>query len=117
MPRLQLLLEESVLELVQTKLLDELLTKIFVEGVLPFYLAPTLEYEPDQFEGEVNKACFTISLVVNALKPALINCGPSVSELLFEMHLAVTGTRFGEGFNIEQAKQRFKSRFKPKLNN
>ena len=84
------------------------MTKIFVEGVLPFYLAPTLQYESDQFEGEVNKACFTISLVVEALKPALINCAPSVSELLFEMHQTVTGTKFGEGFNIELAKSRFR---------
>ena len=86
----------------QTKLFDELLTKIFVEGVLPFYLTPVIE--SDQFEGEVYKACFTISLVVEALKPALTNCAASVSDCLFEMHQAVTGTKFGQDFNIELAK-------------
>lgn len=79
MPRLKSLIDESILDLVQSNLLEELLTKVFVEGVLPFYLRPALEYESDEFEGEVNKACFTISLVVNALAPALTNCGPVVS--------------------------------------
>ena len=79
MPRIRSLVEESILDLVQSNLLDDLLTKVFVEGVLPFYLRPVLEYETDEFEGEVNKACFTISLVVNALAPALTNCGPAVS--------------------------------------
>ena len=69
----------SILDLVQSNLLDELLTKVFVEGVLPFYLKPVLEYESDEFEAEVNKACFTISLVVNALAPALTNCGAAAS--------------------------------------
>jgi hypothetical protein len=43
MPRIQSLLDESILDLVQSNLLDDLLTKVFVEGVLPFYLRQALE--------------------------------------------------------------------------
>lgn len=71
-------MEETALESVQNKLFEELLTKILVEGILPFYITPVIE--SDQFEAETYKACYTIGFVVDALKPALINCAPSVSD-------------------------------------
>lgn len=78
-----MLLDENILESVQTKLLDELMTQVFVEGVLPFFITPGLELETDDFELMVNQACYVIGLVVESLKPALIHCASGVSEVLF----------------------------------
>lgn len=71
MPKLKQLVDDSIIDLVQFNLLDKLLTSVFVEGVLPFYLRPILELESDEFEAEVYKTIFAIGLVVEALEPAL----------------------------------------------
>lgn len=86
MPRIQHILEDSQVERVQAKLIEEYLNTIFVEGVLQFYVAPNLEQETDEYETFVIQACFTIGLVVDTLKPSLLNCSPFVVESLFDMY-------------------------------